>query len=537
MTTSDHRPLSKFSRRHPFLHRTSWIYLSILSALLLNVSFPFPGFSFCAWFAFVPFFIIIMSQSFKKVLFSSLLTGVGFNLIYLFWMKEYKHPATLSGGVFAELLFFYFAVLLTWFIYRHLQLRRGLWLREVFFAAGWVVIDYIKTIGFLAFPWGILAYSQWENLVLIQNASIFGIWGTDFLLIYCNAAVAGLVVSYVSNGKIHRKWINLAAAAALCSAAVAFGVRSLEGEKNEDPRTVRAALVQGNLDPWAPQVEKNLDTQISLTRQALGENPDLVVWSESSVPFPYEFYLDHGNVHALRVHEFARSLRKPFLFGSLEFDGEIVDDEFQGDFYNVAVFYNGGRREGVYRKIHLVPFGEWFPYDRIFPFVRPILDNAGAGGFTPGTEYTVFHTDGFSFSVLICFEDVFGNLPRKFMAGGPQLFLNVTNDAWTGSRKAEIQHFSLSVFRAVETRKSLIRAANGGVTACVNPYGRTIGSVELFSEDYLVCDVPLGERGASTFYTRYGDVLPLLFCALSFSLICIVSGKKVFDRTRRKNNM
>jgi apolipoprotein N-acyltransferase len=537
MATSDHRFFRRFSPPHPSLHDVSWIGLSLLSALLLNCAFPFPGYSFIAWFAFVPFFIIIMSQSFKKVLFSTLLTGVGFNLVYLFWMKEYKHPATLSGGVFAELLFFSFAVLLTWYIYRHLELKRHRWLKEVFFAAGWVVIDYVKTIGFLAFPWGIVAYSQWENLLLIQTASVFGIWGIDFLLIYCNASLAGLIVSYLSRDRSQKKWINLLAVSVLIAASALFGIFSLAGEKKATPETVRAALIQGNLDPWAPQVEQNLDTQISLTEQALGEDPDLVVWSESSVPFPYEFYLERGSSAAFRVHTFARSLGKPFLFGSLEFDGEIVDNEFQGDFSNVAVFYRGGRPAGVYRKIHLVPFGEWFPYDRIFPFVRPILDNAGAGGFTPGTEYTVFHTERFGFSVLICFEDVFGNFPRKFMPGGPQLFVNITNDAWTGSRRAEIQHFSLSVFRAVETRKSLIRAANGGMTACVNPYGRTLGSLELFTEGSLVCDVPVGEKGATTFYACFGDVLPLIFSVLSFTLVCFVSGKKVFDRTTRKNNM
>jgi len=93
------------------------------------------------------------------------------------------------------------------------------------------------------------------------------------------------------------------------------------------------------------------------------------------------------------------------------------------------------------------------------------------------------------------------------------------------------------VFRAVETRKSLIRAANGGVTACVNPYGRTIGSLELFTEAYLVCDVPLGQKGATTFYSLFGDVLPLFFSALTFALICFVPGKKMFDRMNRKNKM
>jgi apolipoprotein N-acyltransferase len=207
------------------------------------------------------------------------------------------------------------------------------------------------------------------------------------------------------------------------------------------------------------------------------------------------------------------------------------------------VFYSGGKPAGSYRKIHLVPFGEWFPFDRIFPFVDTILTAAGAGDFVPGTEYTVFDAGEFRFNVLVCFEDVFGELTRRFVAGAspprgrPGLIVNVTNDAWTGSRKAQQQHFSISIFRAVENRRGFVRAANGGVTACVNTYGKVIDSLEMFTSGYLVCDVPLGGDEPLSFYSRFGD-LPVraVVTLVGVSLLAAIL-KKLIDRRKKPRIM
>ena len=158
-----------------------------------------------------------------------------------------------------------------------------------------------------------------------------------------------------------------------------------------------------------------------------------------------------------------------------------------------------------------------------------ILQAAGAGDFVPGTEYTVFDAGEFRFNVLVCFEDVFGELTRRFFAGGagqgspargdPDLIVNVTNDAWSGSRKAQVQHFSISIFRAVENGRGFVRAANGGVTACVTPWGEVIDSLEMFTSDFLVCDVPVG--GGLSFYSRFGD-LPVRAAVILVGLSLLV---------------
>jgi apolipoprotein N-acyltransferase len=319
--------------------------------------------------------------------------------------------------------------------------------------------------------------------------------------------------------------------------SVVFGVIKLSEDKREENGLKRVALIQPNFDPWSPDLEGNLESEIRLTKKALQRNPDLIVWSESSVPFPYDFYLERNYEYAYLVHGFFSSIKKPVIFGSLEFEGDYSNSELEGNFYNVAIFYNKGKKESVYRKIHLVPFGEWFPYKRYFPWVARILDQAGAGDFTPGEDHVVFECNGIRFSALICYEDVFGNLARKFIVKGSRLLVNVTNDAWTHSPRFQVQHFSISIFRTIENRVSLIRAANGGVTACIDPYGRVLDSLDMFIADLLVCDVPVPDFKKPTFYSAYGDVFPWIVLAVTVVMILYVPLKKVIDRIRNKNNM
>lgn len=458
---------------------------------------------------------------------AGVVTAVLFNVVYISWMKEYKHPLALSGGIFGELVFFMGAVLVTFALVR--GLRSGRYpgpLTPLLLVAGWLTVDYVKTIGFLGFPWGILGYSQYENLPLIQTASLFGVWGVDFIMLYANALAAVGLVMWMERGRMCSRSLlyHAAALSVLVAASLVFGYIQL-GNSTERDKTIRArtpslsiAMIQGNFDPWSPRLEENLATQMSLTRQALGENPDLVVWSESSVPLYYRYHLNKGNRHAQSVHRFAVSLPAPLIFGTIDVQ-ENPAGEF--DFFNVAACYSDGRMGPLYRKIHLVPFGEWFPYERIFPFVKRILEEAGAGDFTPGTEYTLFQIDGHLFNVLICYEDVFGNLARKFVLLGSDLMVNVTNDAWTGSPKAEIQHYSKSVYRAIENRRSLVRAANGGVTAAISPWGEQLGAIDLFRAGYLVSRVPVITE-PHTLYTRAGDLLAWVVVAVTLVLLPVV---------------
>jgi apolipoprotein N-acyltransferase len=220
-------------------------------------------------------------------------------------------------------------------------------------ALGWCAVDYVKTIGFLGFPWGILGYSQYKNILLIQTASVFGVWGIDALVLYANAILAALIAGWDGGGSaaaaIRSRAFSIWALCALFAASAVYGVFAVKGEEKAGYDTKRVALIQTNFDPWSPRLKENLDREIELTREALARDPDLIVWSESSVPFPYQFYLERNNRYARLVHDFIVSVKKPFLIGTLEFEGSYENGTYDGDWYNVAVFYGREGLQGSYR--------------------------------------------------------------------------------------------------------------------------------------------------------------------------------------------
>ena len=527
----------------------NWIFLSLLSSLLLYLAFNLDVGAPFGWIALIPLYIVLIREKLSRAILSSLLTGVFFNFFYLIWLKEYNHPLTLPLSIVAELLYFCASVVLSWLVIRFVPDSRssGVDGLKIFLVpALWTFIDYLKTVGFLAFPWGILSYTQYRNIYFIQSASIFGVWGIDFLVIYFNFFVASAFINYIEGKKSGKKngkkaiLINGIVLFALILSSYSFGLVKVREEKYSDDssRSVRLSLVQANFNPWDPGVMKSLRKEIELTRKTLDKNPDLVIWSESSVHFPFDFFLKLKNRYAIIIDEFAKSLNRGFVFGSLGFEGEIVKGRFKGKFYNTAYFYSPDRGYQVYRKIHLVPFGEWFPYKKIFPFVARILEKAGAGDFTPGNEYKVFKYGDLNFNVLICFEDVFGDLARRFVLNGSRMLINVTNDAWSGSRIAEKQHFVISILRTVENRVPLVRVANGGVTGWVDPYGRVKSTLPLFKKATLVCDVPYKKSVEKlTFYTRHGDFLPKLFLLLNIAVLFFLVIRKIVDIVLKRNNI
>ena len=519
----------------------SWPILSFLSSIFLILAFPTPGISFLAWFALVPFFLIIIKEKLGKVIISSIIINFTFNFFYLIWLKEYKQPLTLPLSLIAELLYLMPQAILAW-VFFHLAPK---YFKIFSLSSIWIIFDYLKTVGFLAFPWGIIGYTQYNDIFIIQSASIFGVWGIDFILIFFNSAMA-IIIEKIFNGELTKlsfrciDLMNFYVAIILIIISLIYGFIVIKKNQYVGNKSIKLSLIQANFNPWSPNLIKSLRREFKLTIKSLNYNPDMIIWSESSVPFPFDYYYKRKNGYAMRIDSFIRLIGKPFIFGSLSFKGIYKNDKFVGKFYNVAYYYKPGKGYSYYRKIHLVPFGEWFPYKKLFPFAAKILENAGAGDFNPGTEYKIFKNKNLNFSVLICFEDVFGNLVRKFVKNGSKMIINITNDAWSGSKKAEIQHFSIAIFRAIENRVPLVRVANGGVTVYIDPYGRIIKELPLFKSGFLVCDVKFRDKNIAegiTFYTKYGDILPIFLFITTIIIIWIRLIRKIVDIILNRNNM
>ncbi|HKK48036.1 MAG TPA: apolipoprotein N-acyltransferase, partial [Alkalispirochaeta sp.] len=195
-------------------------------------------------------------------------------------------------------------------------------------------------------------------------------------------------------------------------------------------------------------------------------------------------------------------------------DGQLrrdADGELQRVDYNaVLTFESGGRLQGTYRKIHLVPFTEHFPYEAQLPWLHRLLIENNTNFWEEGDDWTLFELNGVRFATPICFEDTFGYLSRGFVRRGAEVIVNLTNDLWSYSEPSAMQHMGMAVFRAVENRRSVVRSTNGGMTTIIDPNGTLLDLYPPFKEGYLSGDVPVYTE-ASTVYTAWGDWLAIVF--------------------------
>jgi apolipoprotein N-acyltransferase len=259
-----------------------------------------------------------------------------------------------------------------------------------------------------------------------------------------------------------------------------------------------------------------------LSSQALAEDGsiDIVIWSETSfvpaIDWHTRYRTDQVAFELVRqLREYLSAQRVPFVVGND--DGQLARDaqgrEYRVD-YNAAILFDRGEIVDTYRKLHLVPFTENFPYEERLPGIYRWLREADTHFWEKGSEYTVFDAAGVRFSALICFEDTFGYLAREFVRRGAEVLINMTNDSWSKAVACEMQHMSIALFRALENRRALVRSTNGGITCVIDPYGRITAMLPPFTADYLIAEVPVYTAG-QTLYTRWGDWFAIVVLVLA----------------------
>jgi apolipoprotein N-acyltransferase len=223
-----------------------------------------------------------------------------------------------------------------------------------------------------------------------------------------------------------------------------------------------------------------------------------------------------------RLLEFVRRIGRPLLTGEI---GRIDEAIYGNSYYqnNAVLIDANGEVVKSYAKINLVPFGEWFPYERWFRWVKNIVESFGASSFTPGSELDTFDVKGFRFGTLVCYEGIFFQHCRRYVERGVQFLVNITNDGWTDTYNGHMQHFSASVFRAVENGIWMVRAGNTGYSTLIDPYGRVTASMPILTRGYVAGNMDFS-LNHPTFYSRYGDVffyIILLFPAFAGALAFI----------------
>ncbi|UCG79569.1 MAG: apolipoprotein N-acyltransferase, partial [Desulfobacterales bacterium] len=254
----------------------------------------------------------------------------------------------------------------------------------------------------------------------------------------------------------------------------------------------------------------------SLSAAALETGPDLIIWPETALPF----YFLHDGKLTEEVLEVVRGSKTHFLLGSPSFRRSGQRTRY----YNSAYLVNPSAKVmGKYDKVHLVPYGEYVPLKRYFPFLGKMVE--AVGDFDSGNEGQVLLWGDERIGVLICFEAIFPELARSMVKNGAQLLINITNDAWFGRSSAPYQHLSMVVFRAVENHLAVARAANTGISAFVDPVGRLLDETPLFEEAIRTRSLPVMNH--ESFYARYGDIFAI-GCILISLLIWVSACRNKF---------
>ncbi len=573
------------------LNYISVVILSALSGLLSAMSFPSFNLYLLAFISFVPMSVIIYENNLKKTILGFVIYPAVFFGIHFYWIIFYMlgenslATAALSMAVVILVMIFYYltAAVIAMLILRKMRFFKGIVLAGIF-----TILEFLRTTGYLGFPFGILGYTQWKFLPLIQSADIGGIFIIIFLLYYFNAVFARLVIKFLRNelrfSITHFMKNNYEAAllTALLIIDLGYGFYKLHEASTEDKlilKKERAALIQGNYDNnsgWKniytgnqakgstfllhPEKIKNAELPgntgeengavvcrrlMKLAGKASVYKPGLYVFSETAILDYYEYCLTDVMKHqddpgyflkpgmesyynSSIIYTGLKKLGAPALLGSPFME---VERNYKVKRYNGILFIGtDGKIIGKYGKIKLVPFGESYPFYKnkwlnktppfsyILHYIYDSFDRAGATNWTPWKEYTVFtHPSGdYRFSSLICYEDTFGNIARRFVLHGAQVLFNHSNDSWSYSDSAQEEHFSIAVFRAIENRRDLLRSTDCGLTGHIDAYGRIVKTIPMWRAGCLITDFT--PRSTLTFYTLHGDVFVLIL-ALAILLI------------------
>jgi len=521
------------------------IALIVLHAVLHASIFHFTGLWWVASFSLVPLFACLLCLRNRWEAFKfGYAAGVMSSALTYFWVAHVTKVGVvvlvaymgLFTGLFAALVFGPISIVAA---SGSLQFRHG-WLKIFAISSIWVLVEYVRSyIPVLGFPWALFGYSQWKNLVFIQSAEYLGVWGVSFVLVFFNVALFALCTTAWRLFKFELSFVDalkqvlivLTALAAIVGANISFGTQSLSNAAiTRVPESgPKITVIQGNIpqhEKWNDKIKDTIFQKYEgLSRQAAFEKPDLVVWPETAFPGYYE--IEPGM--AKQLQDLIRAVGSRFLVGAPTLG---IDEQGEVRLNSAIYFSQRGQELGRYHKLRLVPFGEYVPF---FSFLRHLFV---IGRFSPGKAMVVFELPTGSkqepltrFSVLTCFEDIFPNLVRASVNRGSRILINITNDAWFKKTTAPYQHAQASVFRAIENRVPVVRAANTGYSCFIDSTGFIYGEVQDGGENIFVTGIRtehVQSGGQMTFYRFWGDV----FVALCF-LISLGTAPLYFGRVNR----
>ncbi len=505
------------------IHSSAWLLVG-LSSLLQILIFPLPGLYVLSWVAFAPLIVALLRARPAGVLeingsanLQAAKPGQAFLLAYAsgilwyagtcYWIYDTMYQ---YGGLNVP------AALLALFLFcLYLGLYHGLFGLLFSLSVGpgrdnrlalvaapflWVAVELART-RVTGFPWNLLGTAQVDNISLSRITTWTGVYGVSFEIMLVNVAVAAAFL-------VPRKKRNALLIASLAAAAVLQAGRLVDAPAS--PTNHAALLLQENIPveaTWTREMfERTLRelTELSVKAATSSATPksttgkvDLIVWPESPAPF---FASDP--LFREPVSEMARATHTWVVTGAIGSMPVMQGGKPGSQVFNSAALISpAGDWTARYDKVHLVPFGEYLPFPRLFAFVGGLSKEVGE--FEPGTSRAPLDAGGTKLGVFICYESVFPGEVRQFARQGAQVLVNLSNDGWYGDSGAYAQHLNQTRMRAIENGRWILSATNTGVTASIDPYGRSVARLPRKERGALVA--PYALTSVTTFYTRHGD--------------------------------
>jgi apolipoprotein N-acyltransferase len=489
-----------------------------VSGAILALAYPLADRGLLALVALIPFLLSLQATNRGAALLRGYACGATFFAILLYWIPAVMEthgglPALVAWPLLALLVFYLatFFALFAWLVSAAWRHHGPVAL--AFAPVSWVALEIARARLLTGFPWGLLGYSQYRNPALLQTAAWGGILAVSFLVMAANAGGALLLLRPAAP----RTRLAGAVLIAVTALAWAGGVLALGRGAGQDPDNdagaIRVAAIQGNVPQdrkWDPKAAAGTLSDLSrLSREAASSGARLIVWPEASSPFSVRrpgrdgasgVAVQTDEAYATFLADLARSLHADLIVGSVDY--RAVAGETRA--YNSALVVGAdGTFGATYDKVHLVPFGEYVPLARLLFFVNRLAGGAIAE-FAAGTRLEPLPTSVGRAGTIICYEAIFPEVVRRVAGRDADFLVNITNDAWFGHTAAPWQHLAMAAVRAAENRRFMVRAANTGISAVIDPYGRILAQTGI--EQSAVLGGVLRARHDRTVYSRCGDL-------------------------------
>jgi apolipoprotein N-acyltransferase len=313
-----------------------------------------------------------------------------------------------------------------------------------------------------------------------------------------------------------------------------FGIIRLYSTDKPAQKKMTVAMIQSCISPWDNwDIKKmsNLAELMRISNDALQHKVDFLIWSESATLEPISYRQSHGYTSLFdeTLFKYVNEKKVPLITGEIGYEPSRTGG--YPILQNNAILIGADAHVlRTYSKIHLAPFGEWFPYSKVLPFVADLALSMGGSSFVPGNDSALMELNGFRFGMLICYEGMFFRLNREYADKGADFLLNITNDGWSSSYAGHNQHFAAGVFRAVECGIPFVRDGNSGLSAVIDRKGHVFSTLPILNKGYTIADINTG-RGDRTIYSKIDDLFSYVVIIIAFMpMICSIIRKKLINK-------